>query len=479
MVKKKSKGKAQQQKSLSPERYMREKVRNLPIGKCYIAPPDWQESGMVHVVITRVRPNGNLVMASFLVDTFCLGVKDAGYHENIDVDKFEEYLDSYRKTMGLKEISYNEAHNLIYGAIAFAEEGGIQPTKEFDVAGYILEEDTDDVPLIEYEFGKNGKHLLIVNPDRKEMPYFNILKKNLGDDFEYVLPIGSEYEDKYEEDDIEEEEYSYQYPDYPEVLSVKNRFIADELLSTDNYDSLPPDTIDRILALDPDEAAEDIGNIVMYVIGRTYKGINDNTIGEPTEGAILHSLILLAHIDSDKGLDVVLEIMRQNSKFYDYHMGDIAPEVVRPALYVAGRNKVSVIEEYLNQPGLDSFMRSLAVEVLPMIIVNHPERRGEIIEVLRRILKGMVEKLPRREACDGVFAGFLMSYLIDIKAKELVPEIKDVFATNCVDSTIAGHCDDVIMDIESGNGVFATDKYTIPDAHEQYENLRKLLGLSH
>ena len=27
------------------------------------------------------------------------------------------------------------------------------------------------------------------------MPYYHTLKKNLGDDFEYVMPFGEEYED--------------------------------------------------------------------------------------------------------------------------------------------------------------------------------------------------------------------------------------------------------------------------------------------
>lgn len=207
MAKKKTKNKSKGQKQppLSPSRFMREKARTYPIGKCYIAPTTWQENGMAHVIVTRVRPSGNLIMASFLVDTFCLGVKDAWYNENITPYDFEKHLDKYHNGMDVEEISYNEAHNLIYGAIAFAEEGGIKPSKDFDPAGYILEEDTDDVPLIEFEFGKDGKHLLMVSPSRKEMPYFNTLKENLGDNFHYVMPFGDDesYDD---DDDVEDDD---------------------------------------------------------------------------------------------------------------------------------------------------------------------------------------------------------------------------------------------------------------------------------
>ena len=506
MAKKKSKNKSkgQQQPALSPYRFMREKARTLPIGKCYIAPPNWQESGMAHIIVTRVRPSGNLVMAAFLVDTFCLGVKDAGYHENMPPSDFEEYLNNYRKGMGLEEISYNEAHNIIYGAMAFAEEGGIKPAKEFDPAGYILEEDSEDIPLIEYDFGKNGKHFLVVNPDRKEMSYYHILKKNLGDDFEFILPYGNvEEKDDYEEDEYSplskidsdaikkafdgmlkmkeesdrhpDEEYTYQYPDYPQTLSVKNQFIADGLLSPDNYSCLPQEVIDRILALPKDEAAQDISKVILYSIGKTYKGINDDTIESRDNSAIMHSLILLAQLQSDKGLDAVLKIMRQTGDFADYHLGDLTPELLHPALYACGKDNVPAIEEYLNQPGLDSYLRSQAPDALAMIVFNHPERRDEIIAVFRRLLNSMVSNLPVQRACDGTFAGFVMSNLMDIDAKELIPEIKATFATDCVNKTIAGDCKKVIKDIERGRGAIDKNKYEIPDIYKQYEDLKKFI----
>lgn len=507
MAKKKSKNKSrgQQQPALSAYRFMREKARTLPIGKCYIAPPDWQKEGMAHVVITRVRPSGNLVMGVFLVDTFCLGVKDAGYHENIPSSDFEEYLNNYKEGMGLEEISYNEAHNIVYGAMAFAEEGGVKPVKEFDPAGYILEEDTEDIPLIEYDFGKNGKHFLIVNSDRKEMPYYHILKKNLGDDFEYVMPYGDEYEDDDYEDDEKslpkgvtlndirkaldkmmkmheeckrlypDEKYTYQYPDYPHTLYVTNQFIADELLSPDNYSSLPREVIDRILALPKDEAAQDISNVILYSIGKTYKGINDDTIEAWHNSAIMHSVILLAQLQSDKGLDAVLEIMRQNVEFADYHLGDLTPGLLPPALYACGKDNLNAIEDYLNEPGLDSYLRSQAPYALAMIVFQHPERREEVIAVFRRLLNNMVSNLPVQNACDGTFAGFVMSNLMDVNAKELIPEIKATFATDCVNKTIAGGCKDVIKEIECGRGARHEDKYQITDIYEQYENLKKFI----
>ncbi|MCM1110944.1 MAG: DUF1186 family protein [Clostridium sp.] len=500
MAKNKKKNKGQQQQTqISPERYMREKARTLPIGKCYIT-SGWKESGISQIIVTRVRPSGNLAVGLFLVDTFCVGVKDATYYANMYESDFEDLLERLESGAGLEEISYNEAHNIIYGAIEFAEEGGIQPAKDFKTAGYILEEDTDDIPLIEYEFGKDGKHFLFINSDKREMPYFRQLKKTLGDDFHYVMSNESDEFDGYDEWDDEvddslmadrltqakdnwdkmmeeserhpDEIYSYEYPEYPDSLIVKNQFIADELLSKDNMWELPKPVIERILALPHDEAAEDIAKIVMYEIGRTYNSINDDTIGEQENDAIIHSLYLLTQLKSEKGLDAVLEIMRQNDSFIDYHLGDIAMEVIYPALYACGMNRVPEIEAYLNQPGLDSYVRSQAFEALVMIVYLHPERREEIIEVIRKIMKSWVSRLPRQEACDGSPAGFLMVNLIDLEAKELIPEIKAVFETDCVDKNIAGDCDYVLGKIQEGNRLNNSNRYEFPDIHKQYAHLK-------
>ena len=200
MAKSKSKHKAHnQQGKLSPERFFCEKARNQPIGKCYVSPPDWKEEGIVNVIITRERKNGNIVLACFLVDTFCLGVKNVSYDDDMPEDLFKDYLMGFEENLGLDEISYTDAHNLILGAVEFAEEGGIEPHKKFVIAQYILEEDNDEIPMIQFEYGKDGKHFLVPF-DRSEIAYIPTLQKNLGDNFDYDMPLDFDDEEYYDED---------------------------------------------------------------------------------------------------------------------------------------------------------------------------------------------------------------------------------------------------------------------------------------
>lgn len=473
---KKAKKKGGNQAKISPERYMRERVRKLPIGKCYIN-SDWQEEGLAHIIVTRNRAGGNLVFASFLVDTFCLGIKDADYAIDFTREELDKMLTHFRSYHNLEETDYDKIHNIIYGAIEFAEEGGINPVKQFGVASYILEEDTDDIPLIEYEYGKDGKHFLIIGEDGKERRYLNTLFDNLGEKFSFMdLSEESDYEESegmrglYEEKNRHlSEEYTYIRPEYPTELTVNNSFIAEALLSPENYEDLPKEVIKRILSMNEDDAAQDINNIILYTIGKTYKAIEEDTIKEPEEGSILHAVILLTQLQSEKGLAGLLEILRQTEDFVDYHLGDLAPELIPMAIYASSNGNLSPIESYLYEEGLASYNRTFAAESLAITSILNPEKRQEVIEIFRRLLSSMKERLPERKGCDAEFAGFAISYLIDIEAKELIPEIKEVFATDCVDKSIAGDCEEVIAQIEHN---LYPRKYEMPTIYEQYEYVK-------
>lgn len=104
-----------------------------------------------------------------------------------------------------------------------------------------------------------------------------------------------------------------------------------------------------------------------------------------------------------------------------------------------------------------------------MVVFNHPERRSEIVEVFRSILESMVDCLPKNEACDPTFAGLFISSLCDIKAKELSEEIKNVFATECVDEGVSGDVDSVLDDIQDPAYSVNEDRYKILDIYEEYK----------
>lgn len=492
--KKKSQSSSKSQKKISPERYIKDNARKLPLRKCYIN-KEWQANGLAHILISRQRPNGELVLADFLVDTYCLGVKDVFYTMKYDKSELGYYL---AKGGSFVEIPYEEAHNIIYGAVSFAEDAGIKPHKNFEIAQYVLEEDTEDIPLIEYEFGREGKYFLVVGEDNKERVYINTLKERLGDNFEFLMPVDNydydfDDEDEYEDDVVAkaankamlstiidrmnnrertpDEKYSYQHPNYPSTLTVKHQFIADAFSDKNNYYRLPKDIITKINSFPVEEVINDIDNIVRYEIGRTYSAIDDMTIMDEENGSIMHSLIMLSMLKFPDGLETVLEIMRQNSEFADYHLGDLAPEVIPQALYACCKDNIQPMLDYMYTPGFESYLRTNCLDALGMIAINNPERRTEVLEILRQLLISLVDRLPKREACDGTFAGFVMSLLVDLKAKELLPEIRKVYESGYVDDGVTGDFDDIIKYIVGEKGLCDIDRYIVNTPDELYSRV--------
>lgn len=171
---------------LSPKKYIAQRARSLTIGKCYIT-ADIEMSGEALVIVQRLHTGNNMTVGIYMIDTFCRGLRDSLFKFRISHEEFDNYFGDRIYSSELKEISYNEAHNWIYGAIAWAEDAGLEPHPSFNLTSFILEEDTEEIPFIDLPFGKNGKHFFFAESSADLNRHLPILKENLGDDFDYVV----------------------------------------------------------------------------------------------------------------------------------------------------------------------------------------------------------------------------------------------------------------------------------------------------
>lgn len=496
-------------KPISDRQFLREKAKTLPIHECYVT-DGWETTGEAMVVVTRERPSGNLCVAAFLCDTWCMGVKDVFGNVNMTKEDFkEEILDRNRS---LRDCNYVYAHNLIYGAEAFAADADIESAPEFELWSNVLEEDTDDVPLVEFEFGDHGKYHLVALPGSREALQASGLKTRLGDDFiceivdyrpksidDYLDDEEFEYDDDdFDDDDRADDEtlspmsllktlsegmaevsaedkrhpdepYTYQHPDYPDRLDIKHKFIADEFRKPTNSDALPVKVIDRILALPKDEVARDVCNIVMYRIGSTWKAIDEDSLEWMNDNTLMHAMAMLAQLGDPSGVYAVLEVLRQDQAFLEYHFGDFASMILPQALYVTGKNRPELLEEFLKHPGYDGYAKGYVSDALSFIAMEEPERRDEVIGIYGRYLDFMQENMPAVNGCSGMVAGFMMSNLMDLGAKELLPKIKKLYDSGYVNLNICGDYEEVKSGIGSGDTVL--DKFDFTDIKDFYNRM--------
>lgn len=161
-----------------PENFIKSRARQLPLGKSYIT-HNWEESGITTVLVSRKHINGNFTVGMYLVDLRCLGIKDSAFKFNIPLEELENLIVHIKG----EEIEYNKAHNIIYGAEAFAESSGFKPHKDWEVGQFILEEDDDRIPIIDIPFGDNGIPAYYIGPNDTPATINQILvtlDKNVG-----------------------------------------------------------------------------------------------------------------------------------------------------------------------------------------------------------------------------------------------------------------------------------------------------------
>jgi len=165
------------------EAQIRTRARNLPIYKCYVN-KDWQQAQKAIVLIVRKHTNGNITLGNFFVDLKLRGIKDCMYIFNESPLRMDEAL---KRFPGLhEECDYNLAHNIIHAGIEFAGDYGFEPHKNFKTAQFILDEDTEDIPLMEIPLGDNGLPVLEIPDGENCLRELTILEKTAGTNYRIV-----------------------------------------------------------------------------------------------------------------------------------------------------------------------------------------------------------------------------------------------------------------------------------------------------
>ena len=217
MAKKKQ---SKQVKQLSPENYIRQKARNLPIYECLVN-AGWEDSKMVSVVVSRVHASGNITAGFFLVDLYCLGVKNSTYFFNYSPVEYEEQIQKIMH-LDINKISYELAHNIVYAGLDYASDLGLNPHKDFtSLTRFMLEEDTEEVELIEIECGRNGKPFYMQGQFDSEQMVKRVLaqlERSVGKgNYDFALDAqADESGEKYDEEDFEEEKDEFSELTYEE-----------------------------------------------------------------------------------------------------------------------------------------------------------------------------------------------------------------------------------------------------------------------
>ncbi len=176
-----------------------EREAGAPILHCFRT-STLTEHGIGEVLISRKLSYGNVAFAIFLVDIYCLGVKD------VIVDIGPEAL--YRKNVYEKLVARTMlirmkpecARKLVEGAVQYALDMELPPHADYRVARRIFGDINAAACTEEFTYGKNGKPFFVAGPydnHAKCQRVIRLMEKHCG-------PGGSHYLMRVSKEELEQ-----------------------------------------------------------------------------------------------------------------------------------------------------------------------------------------------------------------------------------------------------------------------------------
>lgn len=146
--------------------------------------------GLGMVLVARTTGYKRFVVCTYLVDYWCLGLKDTMGEKKLNDIKYQQFLNmAYRGFPdGYCEITLEQAQAIVYGAIDYADGLGFKPHKDFQKTKDHLGTWNGQPKLT---FGRQGKPYFIAGPYDNSDRIMQTLRQNVGEgNFDYLIGLG-------------------------------------------------------------------------------------------------------------------------------------------------------------------------------------------------------------------------------------------------------------------------------------------------
>ncbi|BCX82210.1 hypothetical protein MIT9_P1795 [Methylomarinovum caldicuralii] len=181
-----------QAKGLRPEKYLEHPIIDCLVGASV------DKVGMGSVLLARETPYAEVAVSAFVVDTYCLGVREAFFTVMRKADYLSKLKPMLTKTHaeGVNPVEPCCARKLLQGAAAYAKELGFDPAEEYWRVEKLFGDADPARCETEYTYGHEGKPCYVQGPndDMKTVRYvLERLTERVGEgNFDYVVEIDGE-----------------------------------------------------------------------------------------------------------------------------------------------------------------------------------------------------------------------------------------------------------------------------------------------
>ncbi|MGB7593481.1 MAG: hypothetical protein WCD04_02440 [Terriglobia bacterium] len=155
-----------------------------------LVPAKLFELGVGNLLFSRSLPDGRIALGAFLLDIFCLGVKNA-FFSIVARDEYAQRLRSWSAAESLQPMQPACFRKLVEGGVAYAHELGFNPHVDYDAARQIFGDVQATSCPTHFGYGHDGKPFYVSGPHETPTQVQAILEqleRRLGPgNFDYLV----------------------------------------------------------------------------------------------------------------------------------------------------------------------------------------------------------------------------------------------------------------------------------------------------
>jgi hypothetical protein len=163
------------------------RAAQAPVQHCFLT-EDLFETGIGTLILARGATPHLLATGSFLLDVFCLGIKDVTFG-TFEHDEFAMYVEATDAGSPLVSIAPGDARKLMRDLAVWSQSIGFPPHRDFAAVERIFGDVSADESEADFPFGHDGKPIYIPGPFESATLIrrrIEQLQKHLGNDgFEF------------------------------------------------------------------------------------------------------------------------------------------------------------------------------------------------------------------------------------------------------------------------------------------------------
>ncbi len=384
----------------------------------------------------------------------------------------------------------------------YIEQRNSQSTRDRDHMGTIVWDladlgDTENLPLIKQVFDLKLMELDVLGDFNETERIFSEMKEtNSARIMKKLMPLTDRhawYWDKINEetqhmywDDDEDDDFD---EDFPDDFNEEGNPFSDQIISPwDDTELEPirleetnflyiygidiePELIKKILGAPRKQLIQDL-EIVLKDAAKNHASLVENiekSSAEIPSEFVIHALFFLAELKATESLPLVLKILKMNDSWLEYWLGDILTDAVWEVIYKLGRNRLDLLLDFMKDRETDTYCRSVISDAVEQIAWHEPERKVDVVDWFKAVLQYQKSWTPDDEGFSPDFNGLFVDSILNLKAVELLPDIKDLFEMEYVNPGIAGAYEVIESLIKEPNLV--DPKRKILSIEQRYEEL--------